>query len=1098
MRTRASSVIALVAIAVSSVVVPITANAQQADDDAQVASTDFEAVGGYGQVRLLGGVPDVGVALWKWVAVDGELSLAFVTSTPADDFGSAIFRDVQPGSYLVGHAGQIEWLLEVKAEDAPPPDQSFYSGQELVDGYQYIETRDGTLLSAHVVLPGPIEDGPYPTVVEYSGYDPSNPTNGGPAQPGSLIASAFGYAIVGVNVRGSGCSGGAYDFFEEMQVLDGYDVIETVAAQSWVKNNHVGMVGLSYPGISQLFVAKSQPPSLAGITPLSVYGDTATGVLAPGGLLNTGFATSWASNVLNNSRPNGTGWVRSVIADGDTTCADNQRLRLQNVDAEAEARANAFYTDEVAGPLDIRNWASAIDVPVFLASAYQDEQTGPSFGDLLGTFWSSPSSRAMIYNGLHADGFAPQILSEWSAFLDLYVDQEIPAIPEGARQLAPLLTGSVFGGTVNMPPDRWGDVASHAEALARWESEDQIHILFEDGGNPAYDSGLPIASWVETTDAWPVPETEATRWWFTADGELRDAPADPAGTAVQFNPNPAESQTDFHSSGDIWDRQQTWDWKTQAPGNNVRFETAPLDADVVMAGTASVDFWMKSDATDAELEAVLSEIRPDGQEMRVQSGQLQVSYRALDASSTELKPVGYGYEAGYAPLVPGEWVEVRMQIPVFAHAFRAGSAVRLEINTPGGDTARWQFELDGPGAEATHVIGTGVDHPSSINLPVIAGWEAQTDIPGCTLRGQPCRDAAPIVNDIVGPSGTELPEGYAGYVSEQYGDDTNWMCYPGKADDVCARDLDVTEVAADGTTNVVPFEATTDSDVDCFYIYPTVSNDQSGNSDLIPQETAEIQTTLNQTARFGSECRVFAPVYRQVTLGALFGSQPRPPDAREIAYGDVVDAFKEFIANQSSGGDFVLIGHSQGSGILAQLIAEEIDNEPLLRDRMLSALLLGTSVAPDRYDNVEACTSSADRGCVLSFSSYRDTDPAGTTGIFGTTGSGPAMCFNPAGDGPSTAQPIFPTDGGVFDDPARDAEITTPWVSFPDMLSVQCVNNGTHNYLEVALDTDDGPRRDDINGDFLPRWGLHIVDANVVMGDLVDFVAAQRRPSSTN
>jgi len=139
-----------------------------------------------------------------------------------------------------------------------------------------------------------------------------------PAQPGSLLAGIMGYAVVGVNVRGTGCSGGAYDFFEDLQVLDGYDVIETIGAQDWVARHRVGMVGLSYPGLSQLFVAQSQPPSLAAITPLSVFGDTGTGVLRPGGLLNTGFAVSWANQVLSNAEPSGTSWVRQLIADGKT------------------------------------------------------------------------------------------------------------------------------------------------------------------------------------------------------------------------------------------------------------------------------------------------------------------------------------------------------------------------------------------------------------------------------------------------------------------------------------------------------------------------------------------------------------------------------------------------------------------------------------------------------------------------------------------------------------------------------------------------------------------------------------------------------------
>ena len=650
----------------------------------------FDAVGGFGQLRVTGGVAGKRIHLLEWIAIGGNLGVRHVdTSRFVDAQGSVIFRELPAGYYLVASNREINWAVEVQASDAPPPPQSFYDDQELVSGFQYIETRDGTLLSANVVLPGPIEDGPYPTVVEYSGYDPSNPTSGVPAHPGSLIASTFGYAIVGVNVRGTGCSGGAYDFFETMQVLDGYDVIETVAAQDWVKHNHVGMVGLSYPGISQLFVAKAQPPSLAGITPLSVYGDTATGVLAPGGMLNTGFATSWANNVLRNPQPNGTAWVPNVIAGGDTTCATNQQLRLQNINAEAKARANPFYSDEVAGPLDIRNWAPDINVPVFLASAFQDEQTGPSFGDLLGTFDSSPSVRAMVYNGLHADGFAPQILAEWDAFLSLYVDREIPTTPPNASVVAQVASQGTFGGAIPFPANRWTGVTSLADALAKWEREDEIQVLFENGAAPGVATGLPVASWVETSETWPVPSTTPTRMWLTADGGLVDQATDEPGLGVQFHPDPAESQTSFFQSGSIWSRTQTFNWQTQGAGENARFQTPPLADDMVLAGTASVDVWLRSDATEAEVEAVLSEVRPDGREMRVQAGQLQVSYRALDASSTELKPVQYGYEAGYFASVatPAAWPQLafvgrrNLCFDILSAALRQGCDPQLDDPT---------------------------------------------------------------------------------------------------------------------------------------------------------------------------------------------------------------------------------------------------------------------------------------------------------------------------------------------------------------------------------------------------------------------------------
>jgi predicted acyl esterase len=733
-------------------------------EDAPTVAATFATSPSPGQVSITGANPG------NTLTLEGG---ATSTTGTVDDLGSLLFRLVEPGTGYTVRDSTADPVMVSDAVTVPEltghPDSSFYEAQTLDEGFHYIETRDGTTLSAYVVLPGPVEDGPYPTVVEYSGYNPSDPISGlgglggdfdvatlcgifptlckAPAQPGSLLAGLFGYAVVGVNVRGTGCSGGAYDFFETMQVLDGYDVIETVAAQPWVKNNRVGMVGLSYPGIAQLFVAQTNPPSLAAIAPLSVYGDTASGVLAPGGLLNTGFATSWADQVLSNAEPYGTGWVQQLIDEGDTQCDENQQLRGQNVDATGKARANPFYTEEVAGPLDIRSFVGDIEAAVFMTSGFQDEQTGPSFGDLLGEFDSAESVHQTVFNGLHADGFAPQILSEWAAFLDLYLSEEVPANNPGLGLLTPLLTESIFGGAIAFPESRWTDVATYDDALARWESEDQIRILFENGaGAEPY---LPVAAWEHSTTQWPPTGTEAQRLFFLADGSLVEEGVDAADVGVSIHPNPEVSQTRWWTDGDIWS-DPTVTWTPQVEGENARFQSAPLTGDLVMAGTASADLWVNSDADNAELEVLLTEIRPDGQEVRVQVGQLEFAYRGLHESSTELQPVQSLFEEDYAFLEPGEWTLGRVQIPAFAHVFRAGSSIRLTVNTPGGDTARWEFELDGPGAEATHLIGTGEGHQSSIALPIVGDLPVPTALPSCdSLRGQPCRQAPPIENVVV-------------------------------------------------------------------------------------------------------------------------------------------------------------------------------------------------------------------------------------------------------------------------------------------------------------------------------------------------------------
>src|SRR5215207_6867320 len=241
-------------------------------------------------------------------------------SQRAGKLGGAIFRNVKPGVHRV--RGKRVRVLPARSA---PPSTKGYRQKLPSSGYGYLTTRDGTRLAINVHLPsGP---GPYPTLVDYSGYGYANP-DGAESSIGA-IANLLGYAVVDVNMRGTGCSGGAFDYFETLQGLDGYDVIETVARQPWAARHEAGMVGLSYGGISQLFVAATRPPSLSAITPLSVIDDTQT-TLYPGGILNTGFALSWAKDRVHDAKPasprGGQPWTLKRIRGGDRICKRNQVL----------------------------------------------------------------------------------------------------------------------------------------------------------------------------------------------------------------------------------------------------------------------------------------------------------------------------------------------------------------------------------------------------------------------------------------------------------------------------------------------------------------------------------------------------------------------------------------------------------------------------------------------------------------------------------------------------------------------------------------------------------------------------------------------------
>ena len=243
--------------------------------------------------------------------------------------------------------GETSEPLTVLTTQSAPPSTDVYNQTIPSDGYGYMTTRDGTKLAYSVHPPtdasnvGGIDpppnpagdDAPCPTLIEYSGYGYARPE--GPQSGIATVANLMGYTVVDVNMRGTGCSGGAFDFFEPLQNLDGYDIIETVARQPWVAHSKVGMLGISYGGISQLFTAQTQPPSLAAITPLSVIDQTQT-TLYPGGILNTGFAFNWAQERAHEALPagpdSGQPWAYQRIQEGDQTCADNQVLHPEAAD----------------------------------------------------------------------------------------------------------------------------------------------------------------------------------------------------------------------------------------------------------------------------------------------------------------------------------------------------------------------------------------------------------------------------------------------------------------------------------------------------------------------------------------------------------------------------------------------------------------------------------------------------------------------------------------------------------------------------------------------------------------------------------------------
>ncbi len=694
-----------------------------------------------------------------------------VQRATADRLGSRVFRDVEPGTgYRVrsttGSPSQSAPVTVLDDRPSPPStgiyDQKIPTGWDAKGerikegGYGYLKVRDGTSLAINVHPGGPEKNGPYPTVIEYSGYAYAKPGAGDSSI--AAVWNALGYTVVDVNMRGTGCSGGAFSFFEENQILDGYDVIETVARQPWVLNGRVGMVGISYGGISQLFVAQTNPPHLAAITPASVF-EGVTTTLYPGGMLNTGFALSWAAERDAQAKPasatTGQPWAWERIEGGDTTCADNQKLHAQAQNLVDEIHDTSTYVPSIVDPLTPSRFVDRIEVPTYLACQFTDEQTGGYCPFLADAFADSTDFKATFTNGTHVDSLGPVQIQHAFDLLEIEVAGRVPD-QTVLSEFAPAIYATEMGVSgVEMPDDPIADATDLAQARQRWTDLPRVQVLFGSGQGSAT-PGAPVAGFSHGFTGLDDAAITATPYYFGPGGSL--GPGEPTdATSVSFDWDPGargEFSMDADDISDVWKADPGYAWKPLVEGRAVAFVSAPLGSDVTVFGGGSVDVWLRSTAPDTDLQATISEVRPDGQELFVQNGWLRASYRKLDAErSTPLQPVLAARRSDLAPLPAGTWTEVHIPLYAQGHVYRAGSRIRVSIEAPGGDQPQWGFETLEPKGKVVDAIAIAPDMPSRVLLPVVRGLDAPTPLPAACkgMRGEPCRAYVPFTN-TVGPA----------------------------------------------------------------------------------------------------------------------------------------------------------------------------------------------------------------------------------------------------------------------------------------------------------------------------------------------------------
>ncbi len=342
-----------------------------------------------------------------------------------------------------------------------------------------------------------------------------------------------------------------------------------------------------------------------------------------------------------------------------------------------------------------------------------------------------------------------------------------------------------------------------------------------------------------------------------------------------------------------------------------------------------------------------------------------------------------------------------------------------------------------------------------------------------------------------------------------YSKSADWLCLPGRAD-TCSTPLPTTALNPNGYGSTGPSSVAKDPPLDCFYVYPTVSRDQGLNSDLNagPEEKGAVES---QFARFSGVCRTFAPIYRQMTVAAIVAMSTGADisQAAALAYNDVSAAWHNYLATRNNGRPFVLIGHSQGSALLQQLIAREIETNPAVAARMKLAIIPGFNLLVPQgrlvggtFKKTPLCSRPGETGCVITWVSFREKNVPPEGAMFGFADQ-PGMtvgCVNPARPGATGWVPLdsywfthssYPVAGGPIQW-SSEGSPPTPYVRAEGLASARCINDGPRGYLWIRTNADPKDKRTDriggevaILGMFIPGWGMHLADMSEAQGDLI-------------
>jgi putative CocE/NonD family hydrolase len=551
-------------------------------------------------------------------------------------------------------------------------------GSEYPRRFGYITMEDGVRLAYVVYLPR--GQGRFPALLQYEPYE-----GGGSELRSSWPAGIWlghGYAVVFANVRGTGCSQGVLDPFGPHEGRDGAAIVDWMGAQPW-SDRRVGMIGVSYPGFTQILVAAQHPEFLRAITPSAVTASTYSEIDYPGGMLNVGFVTEWSLHDQPSSEAMG---VKARVAWGDKECERNY-LAHPPPDLLLESRAHPFL-DQWWRSHSLEQYVGQVAVPTFISGTWQDDATMSSGITELYERLQAPKRLSMSPGGhtwIYAAAAFQQQLVRW-------MDRWVKGVRNGIDGEAP------------------------------------VTIYWESKGSP------PVASWTTHYSSWPPKAAEMRTFWLTSAAALSASP--PANSSADAKGLSYTFPTGVELIGD-----NTQFAVPPDPNGSLTWTSAPLDHDLTILGRVRARLYAASENPDTDFEIDLHDVYPDGDVQYLQRGLLRASLRAVDQDASTPDHVAHTYSRPEY-LVPGRVYEIQLSLPPLGAVLRKGHRLQLVVLAP-SLIPQPAWGLLPVGTPGQNTIYASARYPSEIVVPTIPGASAEGPEPVCgSMASQPCRTAA--------------------------------------------------------------------------------------------------------------------------------------------------------------------------------------------------------------------------------------------------------------------------------------------------------------------------------------------------------------------